>query len=88
MLIFSAVHASAAPRISDPASFVAGVYQHFVKAQSTGGSYMPPRDIFTARLSKLVRDDINRSKGAISSSVALAPQVKMRGAGRWTMRIL
>jgi hypothetical protein len=66
MLIFSAVPASAAPtRIGDPASFVAGVYQHFVKSQSTGVSYMPPQDIFTARLGKLVRDDITRAKGEV-----------------------
>ena len=66
MLQFSAASASSAPtRISDPASFVAEVYQHYVKAQSRGGSYMPPQDIFTARLSKLIRDDVARSKGEV-----------------------
>jgi hypothetical protein len=66
ILIFSTVPVSAAPtRISDPVSFVAEVYQHFLKAQSTGGSYTPPQDIFTARLSKLVRDDLTRSKGEV-----------------------
>ncbi len=66
MLLFSTVPGSAAPtRISDPVSFVAEVYQHFVKDQSTGGFYTPPRDIFTARLGKLVRDDITRAKGEV-----------------------
>jgi hypothetical protein len=66
MLVFSALPASAAePRISDPLTFVTGVYQQFVKAQSTHNDYNPPEDIFTARLNKLVQGDRKRAKGEV-----------------------
>ncbi len=58
-------HAAPAPRISDPVSFVTGIYRHYLDVQSTDKSYAPPEDIFTARLSKLIRDDRKRAKGEV-----------------------
>ena len=56
---------AATPRISDPVNFVADVYRHFLKAQSSHGSYRPPEDIFTSRLNKLFQDDRKRAKGEV-----------------------
>jgi hypothetical protein len=56
---------AAAPQISNPVNFVAEVYQHFLKAQSSDHSYRPPEDVFTPRLSKLIQDDRKRAKGEV-----------------------
>jgi hypothetical protein len=66
IMILSAISAPAAtPRITNPVNFVAEVYGHFLKAQSTDKSYEPPEDIFTTRLSKLILDDRKRAKGEV-----------------------
>ena len=66
ILLLPAVPASAAtPPISDPVNFVAEVYRHFVKAQSSDRSYSPPEDIYTNRLNKFIRDDRKRAKGEV-----------------------
>jgi hypothetical protein len=64
-VLIAAELAAAPAGISDPASFVTGVYQHYVKAQSAHADYTPPESIFTARLSKLIRDDRKRAKGEL-----------------------
>jgi hypothetical protein len=65
-LIFSGILTLGAPsRISDPVSFVAEVYRHFVESESAGYSYAPPEDIYTAGLGKLFRDDEKRAKGEV-----------------------
>ena len=55
----------AATRIDDPKSFVTEVYRRYIAAQSSGPSYDPPEDIYTARLAKLIRDDRRRAKGEV-----------------------
>jgi Protein of unknown function (DUF3828) len=65
-LILSAVSAPAAtPPITNPVNFVTEVYGHFVKAQSGHSDYTAPDDIYTARLKKLIRDDVKRAKGEV-----------------------
>ena len=56
---------TAATRIDDPKSFVSGVYAKFIAAQTSHASYLPPDDIYTARLSKLLRDDRRKAKGEV-----------------------
>jgi Protein of unknown function (DUF3828) len=56
---------SAATRIDDPVSFVAGVYRHFIEVQSKDSPYTPPEDIYTPRLAKLFQDDQKRAKGEV-----------------------
>lgn len=56
---------SASSRIDDPTRFVVEVYRRFVAAQSTSETYVPPGDIFTARLGKLLREDKKRAKGEV-----------------------
>jgi hypothetical protein len=65
-LIFSGALTLGAPsRITDPVSFVTEVYRHFVDAESAGSSYIPPKDIYTAGLGKLFREDEKRAKGEV-----------------------
>jgi hypothetical protein len=65
ILVLLAIPAPAAPPISDPATYVAEVYGHYLKAQQSHRDYVPPEDMFTARLSKLIRDDRRRAKGEV-----------------------
>ena len=63
-LVLSAVSALAAtPPITNPVNFVTDVYQRFVKAQSAHSDYTAPDDIYTARLKKLILDDVKRAHG-------------------------
>ena len=65
-LVLSAVSAPAAtPPITNPVNFVTDVYQRFVKAQSAHSDYTAPDDIYTARLKKLIRDDVKRAHGEV-----------------------
>jgi hypothetical protein len=66
ILILSALAAPAStPPISNPVNFVTEVYRHFVKAQSGHYDYTAPEDIYTARLKKLIQDDVKRAKGEV-----------------------
>jgi hypothetical protein len=56
---------SAEPQITDPAKFVAGVYQHFVEAQTADRHYNAPANIYTPRLAKLFRHDKEKAKGEV-----------------------
>lgn len=56
---------AATPPISNPVNFVTEVYGHFVKAQSGHYDYTAPEDIYTARLRKLIQDDVKRAKGEV-----------------------
>jgi len=55
----------AATRIDDPKTFVSGVYQHFIAAQSNHSDYSAPEDIYTPRLGKLIRDDRRKAHGEV-----------------------
>jgi hypothetical protein len=46
-------------------TFVAGVYQHYIAAQSNHGEYSAPEDIYTPRLGKLIRDDRRKAHGEV-----------------------
>ncbi len=61
----SALILSAATRIDDPKTFVADVYRRLFAAQSAHSSYLPPEDIYTPRLEKLLRDDKRKAKGEV-----------------------
>src|SRR5215472_12992437 len=55
----------AATRIDDPATFVTDVYKRFIAAQSSHRDYSAPQDIYSARLGKLLRDDVKKAKGEV-----------------------
>lgn len=57
--------ALAATRVDEPKSFVTQVYQRFIAAQSSGASYTPPSDIYSARLGALFRKDKQRARGEV-----------------------
>ena len=65
ILVLLAIPTPAAPPMSDPVAYVAGIYGRYVKAQQSHGSYIPPEDIFTARLNKLMQRDRKRAKGDV-----------------------
>lgn len=45
LLLFGLLALSASTRISDPVSFVTGVYRHLIEVQSTKADYEPREDI-------------------------------------------
>ena len=65
LLLLGTLPLSASQQIGDPVSFVAGVYRHLIKAQSTQAEYEPREDIYTPQLAKLVRDDRKRANGEV-----------------------
>lgn len=56
-----AASSQSATRIDDPVQFVTGVYSRLM----ADGSYIPPEDIYTTRLSELFRQDKKRAKGEV-----------------------
>ncbi len=52
----------AATRIDDPKAFVTEVYRRLMAPHS---SYVPPDNIYTPRLEKLLRDDKRKAKGEV-----------------------
>src|SRR5215471_14823744 len=62
----------AATRINDPKNFVSEVYRHFAAAQSTNSLYIPPDDIYSARLGNfsVMISDGRRVKSAVWSSIS------------------
>ena len=64
-MLTSVVLLPAATRIDDPKTFVAGVYQHYIAAQSSHSDYSAPEDIYTERLRKLIRDDRRKAHGEV-----------------------
>jgi hypothetical protein len=61
----SCVPVAAATRIDDPKAFVTEIYRRFIDTEKTHTSYVPPEDVYTARLGKLIREDKRKSKGEV-----------------------
>jgi hypothetical protein len=61
LTLISVLPLSAATRIDDPKAFVTDVYRRFMARSS----YVPPEDVYTPRLEKLVREDKRKSKGEV-----------------------
>ncbi len=62
VLLFSTV-LFGATKIDDPKAFVTEVYRRYSGPKSR--DYSPPDDIYTARLTKLLRDDRRKAKGEV-----------------------
>ena len=65
LVLSSVVLLPAATLIDDPKTFVSGVYQHYIAAQSSHSDYSAPEDIYTQRLRKLILDDRRKAHGEV-----------------------
>ncbi|HKE28496.1 MAG TPA: hypothetical protein VKB88_39370 [Bryobacteraceae bacterium] len=63
--ILVAAALTAATRVTDPETFVRGVYDHYLASQRTGRNYVAPADIYTARLKALFDEDKRRANGEV-----------------------
>jgi len=55
----------AATRIDDPKAFVTEVYRRLMAPAAADTMYVPPDDIYSPRLEKLIRDDRRKAKGEV-----------------------